>query len=258
MNHWQETGTTPQTVISTLDVDVMGQVTGQSDQVRIGASVSLRRVFQLLIQQYPELEEYFRRFASPAINAVATLAGNLQTASPIGDMIPLMVVLGASVELASATSVRSIPVEKFYRGYRTTDIGPDEVITAVLVPERRPGKHVFAYKVAKRFDQDISTLTLVAALAIGDSTVDEAAICYGGMSAMVHRASQTEAALIGRVFDNASVEAACLSLEQDYSPISDLRGSSGYRRQVAANLLRKSVIDYNGNEPTSIWQISRQ
>ena len=258
MTHWLETGSTPRTVISTMNVDVMDRVTMQSSLIRIGASVSMRRVFQVLIEPYPELEEYFRRFASPAINAVATLAGNLQTASPIGDMIPLMMVLGASVELASATSVRSIPVEKFYRGYRTTDFGPDEVITAVLVPVRRPGQHVFAYKVAKRFDQDISALTLVAALTMGGTTVDEAAICYGGMSGIVHRASQTEAALIGRVFDNASVEEAILCLHRDYSPVSDLRGSSDYRRQVAANLLRKSVIDYNGTEPTSIWQLSRR
>ncbi len=258
MIRWNESGTYPQTVISTRDVEALGELTRQPEQIRIGASVPLQRVFQILLEQYPELTEYLRRFASPAINTMATLAGNLQTASPVGDMIPLMVVLGASVTLASTTSLRSIPVADFYQNYRATDIRPTEVITAVLLPQRQPHQHIFAYKVAKRFDQDISTLTAVAALTIHDSVITKATICYGGMSATVHRARQTEKSLIGRPFDTTSVEVAGLTLEQDYSPISDLRGSSDYRRRVAANLLRKMLIDYGGTESTSAWQVSQR
>lgn len=258
MNAWHTGGQRPRSVISLRNVAALGEIIDESGGLRIGSGAPLNQVFGALLRTYPELAEFLRRFASPGINAMATLAGNLQTASPVGDLIPLMIALGACVELSSTRGTRSVAVEAFITGRRSTALAVDEVITAILLPARTPDQWVFARKVAKRFDQDITSLSLVANFTLHEGRIESAKLCCGGMSAAVYRAARTEAALTGRLFNHSTIESACLALGEDYQPIDDLRGSAAYRRTVAANLLRKLLLDYAGTEPVSLWRATRR
>jgi xanthine dehydrogenase small subunit len=112
------------------------------------------------------------------------------------------------------------------------------------------------FKLSKRFDSDISAVCGAFALRIDDSIVTRARIAFGGMAGTPLRARATEAALIGQPWSEDTVEAAAAALAQDYTPLSDVRGSSAYRLASAANLLRKLWLETQLAEPTSVLDMA--
>src|SRR5690606_18156840 len=121
--------------------------------------------------------------------------GNVANGSPIGDSMPLLIALGAQVELASTRGRRRLPLEDFYTGYRANVLAPDELLAFIHVPLPAPGQLLAAYKVSKRFDDDISAVCLVLNLALEGGLVAQARIGAGGVAATPARARQAEAAL---------------------------------------------------------------
>ena len=122
-----------------------------------------------------------RRIGSRQIRNLGTIAGNLATASPIGDTIPCLIALGAMVTLASETGERTVSVDSFITGYRQTVLRPGEVIAAIRVPLLEPGVAFSAYKLSKRFDQDIATVIAAFYLRQRNGNVHELRAAYGGM-----------------------------------------------------------------------------
>ena len=180
-----------------------------------------------------------RRIGSRQIRNLGTLGGNVCTASPIGDTLPPLLALGARMEVRSARGRRRIAAADFFTGYRRTALAADEVLESVRVPLLRRGEIFQAYKVAKRFDQDIASLIGAFAIRVEDGRIGGARIAFGGMAATPARAAGCEAALTGSPWSAATIEAAAAALERDFDPISDLRAGAAYRRRVAANLLRR-------------------
>jgi xanthine dehydrogenase small subunit len=218
----------------------------------IGAAVALTDAFPALDDLYPELGEAWLRFASPPIRASATLGGNIANASPIGDSMPALLALGASVELASLRGARTVPLEDFHLAYRRTALAPDEVLARVHVPARPGGLHLRAYKVAKRYDQDISAVFATFALVREGGRIASARIGCGGVAAVPARARRTEAALTGTPWQEASFEAAAQVLATEFTPLDDLRASAAYRRTVLGNLLRRAFLDDGDGAPVRI------
>jgi xanthine dehydrogenase small subunit len=205
----------------------------------IGAAATLTDAFAALAVEFPELNEAWQRFASPPIRDSGTLGGNVANGSPIGDTMPVLIALGARVELRREDRVRSLPVEDFYVGYRRTVLEPGEFLRAVRVPARPAGVLLRAYKVGKRFDQDISSVFACFAIAIDAGRIVGARVACGGVAAIPARARHTEAALEGRPFDEATIAAAARVLAGEFTPIDDVRASAAYRRTVLGNLLRR-------------------
>ena len=147
--------------------------------------------------------------------------------------------------------VRTVSLEKFYLGYQRTALEPGEFVTAVRVPARVPG-WVTAYKLSKRFDQDISALAVAFAVQVEAGHVTSARIAFGGMAAVAMRAAATERFLIGAPWNESSIEAAVEKLAEDFKPLTDMRASSAYRLQSAGNLLRRFYFEHSGSaaEPT--------
>lgn len=214
--------------------------------LEIGAAASYTDVLEALADHHPDLGALVRRIGSQQIRNLGTLGGNLATASPIGDTLPALVALGATVVIAGRSGRRELPVEELVTGYRKTALGPGELLERIRLPLPRPAQAFRAYKVAKRFDQDISAVCGAFAIELGDGCVRDVRLCYGGMAPTPRRARAGEAALLGRPFTEASVRAAAAALEADLAPISDMRASAGYRRLVAANLLRKFHAEVTG------------
>ena len=224
-----------------------------ADRLEIGAAVSLTDAFAVLDKHYPDMFEIMRRFASPPIRNAGTLCGNIANGSPIGDTMPALISLGAVLVLRRGSQVRELPLDEFYPGYRETALQESEFVQAVQVPLRRGGGvHFRSYKIAKRYDQDISAVCGAYYLRLESGVVADARICYGGMAAVPQRARQCEDSLRGRHWDQATVEAAIKAMVEDYQPLTDMRATSGYRRRVAGNLLKRFYLETTGVE-TSVW-----
>ena len=112
------------------------------------------------------------------------------------------------------------------------------------------------YKVSKRFDQDISAVCGAYAVTLRDGTVADARVAYGGMAAIPKRAPRTEAALIGKPWSEATVDAAAQALTGDYTPLSDMRASDHYRLRVAQNLLTRFYYEHSdADAPTRVGMV---
>jgi xanthine dehydrogenase small subunit len=216
------------------------------DYIDIGAAVSLTDAFAPLEAHYPELREVLRRFASPPIRNAGTLAGNVANGSPIGDSMPPLIALGARVVLRKGAARRELPLEALYLAYQKTALAPGEFIERVRVPVRRASLKFATYKISKRFDQDISAVCAAFAVTVEGSTIRSARVAFGGMAATPRRAAGCEAALAGQPWNESTCERAAAALARDFTPLSDMRASAGYRSTVAQNLLRKFHLETSG------------
>jgi xanthine dehydrogenase small subunit len=219
--------------------------------IEIGAAVSLAEGWRVVVAEFPTLAEMAQRFGSPPVRNSGTLCGNLANGSPIGDSLPVMIALGAEVVLRRGTRIRSLRLEDFYLGYQRTALESGEFVMAVKVPLPRAQRWIAAYKVSKRFDQDISALAVACAVEVADGRVVSARIAFGGMAAVAARALVTERSLLGAVWSEGSIDAAVAKLAEDFKPLTDMRASSAYRLQTAGNLLRRFYFEYSGStDPT--------
>jgi xanthine dehydrogenase small subunit len=235
------------------NVAELKQVTGTDSHLEIGAAVSLTDAFPHILEQYPEFEELFLRFASPPIRNTGTLGGNVANGSPIGDTMPALMAVGASVVLTSKRGRRELALEDFYIDYQKNARGPGEVLECVRVPLRRDQVRVAAYKISKRFDQDISAVCAAFSLELEDGRVAEFRTGFGGVAAVTRRATTCEQVLAGKHWDETSVQAAMAALDREFTPLTDMRASEAYRRKVSRNLLYRFFLqtaEGMGDAPT--------
>ena len=242
----------------------------------IGAAVRLEEAYARLCQDHPELRELHDRFASLPIRNGGTLCGNVANGSPIGDSMPALIALGAQVCLRQGQQTRRLAMEDFYLDYRKQDLRQGEFVEAVWVPRRVANAlcepqtpapvstFTRVYKVSKRRDQDISALCAGLSVAWGpDTRVLGVRLAWGGMAATPKRAKHAEAALREAGWCEAGIQAAMRALEQDFSPMTDMRASNRYRMAVAKNLLERWWLEAQGGITSatplgpgaSLWQL---
>ena len=229
------------------DANDLREIRETRDGIEIGAAVSLTDAVAALDRTWPELGEAWQRFASVPLRNSATLVGNVANGSPIGDSMPALIALGATVVLRGATGAREVPLDAFYPAFRQTARKAGEFLAAVRIPSRPPALVIRAYKVSKRIDQDISAEFACFALRLDDDRVTDVRIGCGGVAATPARARRTEQALLqaGRWTADA-VEFAAVTLADEFTPIDDLRASAAYRRVVLGNLLRRCFHETRG------------
>ncbi|MBI1907548.1 MAG: xanthine dehydrogenase small subunit [Rhodocyclales bacterium] len=231
-------------------------ITTSDSHFEIGAAVTLTDAFAALDRSYPELSELWRRFASVPVRNAGTLAGNIANGSPIGDSMPVLICLGATVVLRKGEATRELALEDLYLGHQKNALQPGEFVERVRVPRSRPGWVVRSYKIAKRFDQDISAVCAAFALRLQGEVVAEARIAYGGMAATPKRAAAAEAALTGRRWNEDTARAAMAALGDDYTPLSDMRASAAYRMRTARNVLYRLWLETRPNDPLSAAELN--
>ncbi|MCD4735247.1 MAG: FAD binding domain-containing protein, partial [Bacteroidales bacterium] len=210
-------------------------ITGK-DHVEIGSGLSLETLKQRIEGQLPAFSEMLSFFASKQIREVATPGGNIGTASPIGDTLPLLFAYEARINLISPNGKRTIGIEEFITGYRKTDLKPEELIFSVIIPKN---KFVKFYKVSRRKDLDISTVSAGFRINIDKGKVTDICLVYGGMAATPIRASKTESFLFGEPLTEENIKIAGDILYNEFRPISDARADVSFRNIAARNLLKK-------------------
>jgi xanthine dehydrogenase small subunit len=239
-----------QQVIDLSRVDELRQVEDYPRHIAIGAAVPLQHAFEALAQERPHVQDFANRFAGWPIRQSGTLGGNVANGSPIGDSMPLLIALGAHVVLMAwrrhRIVHRELPLENLYTGYRQNLMAPDEVLCWIKVPRPTPHEWLGAYKVSKRVEDDISAICLVVQLQRQGQRITQASIGVGGVAATPVRAVRTEAALLGQRWTPDTVQKAQAVLRQEFDPISDMRASSAYRREVLGNLLQRAWLESTG------------
>ncbi|MGE8394226.1 xanthine dehydrogenase small subunit [Pseudomonas sp. BIGb0427] len=225
------------------NVAELKRIDTQAEHLEIGAATPLTDCYDALSREYPDFGELLHRFASLQIRNQGTLGGNIGNASPIGDSPPLLIALDAQIVLRKGDNTRTLALEDYFIDYRITARQESEFIEKIIVPRSRADWAFRAYKVSKRLDDDISAVCAAFNLRIENGVVGAARIAFGGMAAIPKRARACEAALVGKAWNQASVERACQALAEDFTPLSDFRASKEYRLLSAQNLLRKYFIE---------------
>jgi xanthine dehydrogenase small subunit len=234
-------------IIHVGGVGALHAIEDGEERLSLGAAVTYAEAERHLVSLDPDVGEVLRRLGSTQVRASGTVGGNIANGSPIGDMPPMLIALGASLHLRHGTAQRQLPLEDFFIAYGRQDRIPGELVWRIDIPKLRRNEAFRAYKISKRFDQDISAVMAAFKFALEGRRVASACIAYGGMAATPKRASRTEAALAGASLDSPSSWAsAILALAEDYRPISDMRASATYRLDVAQALLRKAMIEVSG------------
>jgi xanthine dehydrogenase small subunit len=220
----------------------------------LGAGVTLAEAAPLVGTIHPDLSELMRRFGSIQVRVSGTVGGNIANGSPIGDLAPALIALGGKVVLRKGAAIRKLPLEDFFIAYGKQDRAPGEFVLAVEAPRLAAGEHYRAFKVSKRFDEDISAVMMAVRLDLDGRRIAGARIALGGMAATPKRAANAEKALVGVSLDQpAGWRTARTALSSDFAPLTDQRASAGYRMAVAANLVEKALIEIAGaSAPTRI------
>ncbi|SDE00891.1 xanthine dehydrogenase small subunit [Paraburkholderia lycopersici] len=246
----------PGDLVYTGNVAELTTVSRDAQTLTIGAAVPLEEAYAALAVDYPELAELWARFASLPIRNAGTLGGNVANGSPIGDSMPALLALDASLVLRRASHVRTLPLAAFYSGYQKNVLEAGEFVEAIRVPRPAPALRFRACKVAKRYDQDISAVCAAFALHVcEDGTIGRARIAYGGMAAVPQRAAHAEAALTGAQWDEAATRLAMDALAADFQPLTDMRASSAYRLKVARNLLWRCWLETRDHAPLALCDV---
>ncbi len=225
---------------------------GDNGALRIGAGVSYSQLRPIVAASHPELARLIERIGGEQVRNMGTIGGNIANGSPIGDMPPALIALGATVELRHGDRRRSMPLDAFFIAYGKQDRAPGEFVEALVVPPRSAGTLVGFHKISKRRDEDITSVLGAFAVTVDKGIVVSARIAYGGMAATPKRASAVEAALTGKPWTRATVESAMARYADDFAPISDMRASAAYRLTVAANLLKRFHLETTGDLPVTV------
>jgi len=179
------------------------------------------------------LRECARTVGALQIQNRGTVGGNIVNASPAGDSLPLWLALDAQFEVASISGRRRVAAADFWKGYRTVDLAPDELLVAVHI-DSQPNDHLHYRKVGTRLAQAISKVVLGGRIRVADGVVTEARIALGSVAPVPLRLASVEAALVGKPIDPAAADLVVT----DIAPIDDIRSTATYRNRVATRIVR--------------------
>ena len=239
-------------VLDVTRVRELRQIETTQGHLSIGAAVPLADAYAALVAQRPSLATFAERFAGLPVRNSGTLGGNVANGSPIGDSMPLLIALDTRIVLASTRGARSLALEDFYTGYRQTALAADEVVVRLDVPLPAPDEFLRAYKISKRYDDDISAVCLAIRMHRQGQTITGVRIGAGGVAATPARARQAEAVLEGQAWSEAAANAAATALRAQFQPISDMRASAAYRREVLGNLMQRFWLETQGTSDINL------
>ena len=227
-------------------VEGFDRVERTDEGVRVHAAATHKAFHAAIRDWHPDLDTLMRRFAGAQTRSVGTVCGNVANGSPIGDLNPTLIALGARVNLRYGDERRSLAVEDLFLDYMKQDRAPGEFIESIDVPKPGPSDLPHVSKISKRIESDISAVLGAFRLHVENGRVVEARLAFGGMAGTAKRALSAEAALTGRAFDEVAVEDAARALADDFTPLTDMRASATYRLEVAGNLLHRFLAESQG------------
>ena len=234
-------------IINLKDIDELDFIEEKNNNIEVGAATPLIKFEKFILKYYPDFNSVLKRYGSVQIRNVCTIGGNIATASPIGDTLPILLSLNSEIVIETKKNKKILPLKNFFLSYRKTRLKKGEFIYSIKIPIYK--NNVFkAYKISKRFDDDISSLCASFNLEIVNKKIKKAIIAYGGMAEIPKRATNCENFLNNTNLSLDSFEKAKNFLEKDFRPIDDMRATKDYRIEVAKNLLIKFFLEIKSNK----------
>ncbi len=234
-------------------IEEMRGISTSDGRFRIGGLTTVTEILEskILAEEIPVLVEAADHFASPQIRNAATLAGNLCNASPAGDMCIPLLLLDAEVELASwvdgSVAIRSVPLAEFFTGPGKTVLQAGELLVAVEFRQPAKGFTASFQKSGPRPALEISTVSMGLAAVLQDGLLTGVRIAIGAVAPTPLRATATESTLEGRALDENMISSAVQSVQQEVSPIDDVRASAWYRKHLTGVYIRRALSHVAGN-----------
>ena len=239
------------TIISLNSIEKLNFIKKTKNSVEIGATTSLIDFQNFIKKYFVDFYDILKRYGSIQIRNVGTIAGNIATASPIGDTLPLLLTLDAKVVVQGLKQTKVFSLNEFFISYRKTKLKKGEFIYSIKIPINK-NKIFKAYKISKRFDDDISSVCGSFSFLINKNKITKVAIAYGGMSEIPKRAKTIEKKLINSEFSENTFNKAVNLINKDFSPLDDMRASKNYRINVAKNLLLKAFYEIKNRQKIRI------
>ena len=234
-------------IINLKDIDELDFIKEKNNNIEVGAATPLIKFEKFILKYYPDFNSVLKRYGSVQIRNVCTIGGNIATASPIGDTLPILLSLNSEIVIETKKNKKILPLKNFFLSYRKTRLKKGEFIYSIKIPIYK--NNVFkAYKISKRFDDDISSLCASFNLEIVNKKIKKAIIAYGGMAEIPKRATNCENFLNNTNLSLDNFEKAKNFLEKDFTPIDDMRATKDYRIEVAKNLLIKFFLEIKSNK----------
>lgn len=214
-----------------------------ADGLRFGALVTARAIETAAVVQakYPGLAQAARELGSIQVRHRATVVGNICRASPSADTLPPLIADGAAVRIHGPAGGRTVALEDFFSGPGKTVLAPGELVTEVVVPPPGPrtGKHYIKH--GRRKAMELATVGVAVALRLEHAACREIRIALGAVAPTPIRARAAEDALRGRALDAATIAAAARIAAGECRPISNVRGSAEYRREMVGVLTARAI-----------------
>ena len=223
-------------------INELNYIKENNSYIEVGATTPLINFESFVKKYFPDFSQILKRYGSVQIRNVCTIAGNIATASPIGDTLPLLQALDSQIVIKDKNKTQILPLNGFFISYRKTKLKKGQFIHSIRIPLLK--KNIFkAYKISKRIDDDISSVCASFNIEINNNKIKKIKIAYGGMSSIPKRAVNCEKILLNSFLSNKTINKAKKFLEKDFKPITDARASNKYRMEVAKNLLEKCFLE---------------
>ncbi len=235
-------------IIDISDISDLKRVVNEGKNLIIGSNASIECVKDILSNLYPGVNEYLSAFASLQIRNKASMAGSVAGASAVGDIMPMLLAMGAQMKLSSAGSSRVVNCREFNASYRKHILKEGEIIESFIIPVPSSKRVLFLHKQSKRKDMDISAMTFCIGFELDSGIIKNVLSGYGGMAPVPRPSQMLEEFREGRAFTEDTFMQAKDVVTKDFRTISDMRGSAGYRIMVAKNLLIKCFNDLKVEE----------
>ena len=239
-------------------VNELNFIERSDDELIVGANVAYAEAHESLGDYFPALGALLYRWGAQQVRNSGTLVGNIANASPVGDGSPGFLALGGKLQIASVRGERELELEDFFLDYQKTALRPDEIIRSLRLPALRADEHFRAYKISKRFDQDISAVLMACRWRQQGETISSIRIAFGGMAAIPQRAYALEQWLLGRELAACQGDEVPELLAQDFTPINDMRASAAYRMLVASNLIGKIYLEREHSGCSQLYELARR
>jgi carbon-monoxide dehydrogenase medium subunit len=217
--------------------------------VEIGAAETMTDLLRspVLRKSIPFIPDFLEGFGNLLVRNTSTIGGNIADASPIADSAPPLMVLEADVIAAGSGGERIIPIDEFFVKPQKTKLASDEVLVRFRVPVPRAGNGKFI-KLGLRRGTSCSVVSVAVWLVDRGGRIEDIRIALGGVAPRPLRARKTEQAFVGSKLDMESIERIAAGVRDEITPITDVRGSSEYRREVSAGILARAVKQCAGLE----------
>ena len=225
-------------IISLSSIKELKKIKIFNNKILLGSSVTIETFLEIIEDKIPEMIEILKRFGSPLIRNQATIGGNLCTSSPIGDLAPVLLVLDSSLNIFGKDGARSILLKDFFKGYRKNVLKKDQILVSIEIPTPQKNNKLFFWKLSKRFDQDISTISLAININTQNHIIKDLHIAAGGVAEIPKYLDGLSRRMINKNIDEA-IKLAIDDIENYIDPISDLRGTSEYRKTSFKGLFRR-------------------